>query len=375
MNENKALNKNNFSSIMKVIQNEIKDIIIDKYISTIMRLNLEIIILKDKYSIIEKLANKSLKKLMLIERSPKKKIKKHVNSPIKQDLNSSNDLMLNSTQIKSIKDTTTISELDSTVLTANFSPKTQKIECKRIIFKKQDPNKNKKKQIYSKSSHSKQTMSYIKTNKNSSQINKKKKINSMNSDYMINSYENSEKKVNKNNSMVKSNLDITDNYLNDSKKENLNEPFIKRRERSSSVKSINLNETSMITNSFDYDGKNKKHLEYNNSKILNDYTKKNNYLNNSSIIGQKIRHIKIISNMGNKNNQNQNNSLKKNFSQGGNVSLRKNNFSKSPQPTGNDNESEFKNTSIVKISLAPENFNNNSLISNKNILTKYQDII
>jgi len=32
MNENKALNKNNFSSIMKVIQNEIKDIIIDKYI-------------------------------------------------------------------------------------------------------------------------------------------------------------------------------------------------------------------------------------------------------------------------------------------------------------------------------------------------------
>ena len=58
MNENKALNKNNFSSIMKVIQNEIKDIIIDKYISTIMRLNLEIIILKDKYSIIEKLANK-----------------------------------------------------------------------------------------------------------------------------------------------------------------------------------------------------------------------------------------------------------------------------------------------------------------------------
>ena len=375
MNENKALNKNNFSSIMKAIQNEIKDIIIDKYISTIMTLNLEIIILKDKYSIIEKLANKSLKKLMLIERSPKKKIKKHVNSPIKQDLNSSNDLMLNSTQIKSIKDTTTISELDSTVLTANFSPKTQKIECKRIIFKKQDPNKNKKKQIYSKSSHSKQTMSYIKTNKNSSQINKKKKINSMNSDYMINSYANSEKKVNKNNSQVKSNLDITDNYLNDSKKENLNEPFIKRRERSSSVKSINLNETSMITNSFDYDGKNKKHLEYNNSKILHDYTKKNNYLNNSSIIGQKIRHIKIISNMGNKNNQNQNNSLKKNFSQGGNVSLRKNNFTKSPQPTGNDNLSEFKNTSIVKISLAPENFNNNSLISNKNILTKYQDII
>ena len=49
MNENKALNKNNFSSIMKAIQNEIKDIIIDKYISTIMRLNLEIIILKDKY--------------------------------------------------------------------------------------------------------------------------------------------------------------------------------------------------------------------------------------------------------------------------------------------------------------------------------------
>ena len=79
--------------------------------------------------------------------------------------------------------------------------------------------------------------------------------------------------------------------------------------------------------------------------------------------------------MGNKNNQNQNNSLKKNFSQGGNVSLRKNNFTKSPQPTGNDNLTEFKNTSIVKISLAPENFNNNSLISNKNILTKYQDII
>ena len=105
--------KSNYSSIMKAIQNEIKDIIIDKFISIIMKQNLEILILKSKYDSIEKLTNKSLKKLMLLtEKNPKtKKLKKHLNSPIKQDLNSSNDFMTNSTQFRTAKDTTLLSEL------------------------------------------------------------------------------------------------------------------------------------------------------------------------------------------------------------------------------------------------------------------------
>ena len=70
-------NKSNYSSIMKAIQNQIKDIIIDKFISIIMKQNLEILILKSKYDSIEKLTNESLKKLMLLtEKNPKtKKIK------------------------------------------------------------------------------------------------------------------------------------------------------------------------------------------------------------------------------------------------------------------------------------------------------------
>ena len=184
MNEKKDLNSKDFSLIKKTIQNEIRDIIIDKLLSTIMKQNLEIIILKEKYESIEKIANKSLKKLMsILEHNPKKN---NLNTQLIQDLNVSGNDLSNSTQIFSARDSTLVSDLDSTILLTNFSPE-PKIECKRIIFKKGDNKirveKNKKKYLPPKSSHNKQSISYLsysKTNLNSlnmnnNNLNKKKK--------------------------------------------------------------------------------------------------------------------------------------------------------------------------------------------------------
>ena len=376
---------------MKAIQNQIKDIIIDKFISIIMKQNLEILILKSKYDSIEKLTNESLKKLMLLtEKNPKtKKIKKHLNSPIKQDLNSSNDFMTNSTQFRTAKDTTLLSELNSTMLSTNFSPTIQKIECKKIIFKKTDSinkkEKNKKKQINSKNLNNKKATSsiiQIRPSCNSPNYisNNKKKSNLINQkEFVITSYGSSEKRLNKKNSIVK--FDLDSNYLNHSKKKgNLIEPFFRKKERSSSVKAINnYNETKIISNSFCESNKkknNKKYLEYDNSKILNSSSSKN-YLNNSSIISQKIRHIKTISDMGNEiiKIQNPFQILKKNFSQSGqflNVENLKD-VNKSPESYRNNNLIDLKNSSIVKISLASENpnSNDNSSIDKKNIKKKY----
>ena len=382
--------KSNYSSIMKAIQNQIKDIIIDKFISIIMKQNLEILILKSKYDSIEKLTNESLKKLMLLtEKNPKtKKIKKHLNSPIKQDLNSSNDFMTNSTQFRTAKDTTLLSELNSTMLSTNFSPTIQKIECKKIIFKKTDSinkkEKNKKKQINSKNLNNKKATSsiiQIRPSCNSPNYisNNKKKSNLINQkEFVITSYGSSEKRLNKKNSIVK--FDLDSNYLNHSKKKgNLIEPFFRKKERSSSVKAINYNETKIISNSFCESNKkknNKKYLEYDNSKILNSSSSKN-YLNNSSIISQKIRHIKTISDMGNEiiKIQNPFQILKKNFSQSGqflNIENLKN-VNKSPESNRNNNLFELKNSSIVRISLASENINSNDSysIDKKNIKKKY----
>ncbi len=262
-------NKSNYSSIMKAIQNQIKDIIIDKFISIIMKQNLEMLILKSKYDSIEKLTNKSLKKLILLtEKNPKtKNIKKHLNSPIKQDLNSSNDFMTNSTQFRTAKDTTLLSELNSTMFSTNFSPKVQKIECKKIIFKKTESinkkEKNKKKQVNSKNINNKiatSSITKIRPNCNSPNciLNNKKKSNLINQkEYIITSYGSSEKKLNKKNTMVKFDLD-SESYLNLSKKGNLIEPFLRRKERSSSVKAINNNETKVISNSFCESNKKKK---------------------------------------------------------------------------------------------------------------------
>ena len=384
-------NKSNYSSIMKAIQNQIKDIIIDKFISIIMKQNLEILILKSKYDSIEKLTNKSLKKLMLLtEKNPKtKKIKKHLNSPIKQDLNSSSDFMTNSTQFRTAKDTTLLSELNSTMFSTNFSPKVQKIECKKIIFKKTDSinkkEKNKKKQVSSKNLNNKKvttsSITKLRPNCNSPNciFNNKKKSNLINQkEYVITSYGSSEKKLNKKNSMVKFDLDSESN-LNLSKKGNFLEPFLRKKERSSSVKAINFNETKVISNSFCESNKkknNKKYLEYDNSKILNSSSSKN-YLNNSSIISQKIRHIKTISDMGNEiiKIQNPFQILKKNFSQSGqflNIENLKN-VNKSPESNRNNNLFELKNSSIVRISLASENINSNDSysIDKKNIKKKY----
>ena len=384
-------NKSNYSSIMKAIQNQIKDIIIDKFISIIMKQNLEILILKSKYDSIEKLTNKSLKKLMLLtEKNPKtKKIKKHLNSPIKQDLNSSSDFMTNSTQFRTAKDTTLLSELNSTMFSTNFSPKVQKIECKKIIFKKTDSinkkEKNKKKQVSSKNLNNKKvttsSITKLRPNCNSPNciFNNKKKSNLINQkEYVITSYGSSEKKLNKKNSMVKFDLDSESN-LNLSKKGNFLEPFLRKKERSSSVKAINFNETKVISNSFCESNKknnNKQYLEYDNSKILNSSSSKN-YLNNSSIISQKIRHIKTISDMGNEiiKIQNPFQILKKNFSQSGqflNIENLKN-VNKSPESNRNNNLFELKNSSIVRISLASENINSNDSysIDKKNIKKKY----
>ena len=382
--------KSNYSSIMKAIQNQIKDIIIDKFISIIMKQNLEILILKSKYDSIEKLTNESLKKLMLLtEKNPKtKKIKKHLNSPIKQDLNSSNDFMTNSTQFRTTKDTTLLSELNSTMLSTNFSPTIQKIECKKIIFKKTDSinkkEKNKKKQINSKNLNNKKATSsiiQIRPSCNSPNYisNNKKKSNLINQkEFVITSYGSSEKRLNKKNSIVK--FDLDSNYLNHSKKKgNLIEPFFRKKERSSSVKAINYNETKIISNSFCESNKkknNKKYLEYDNSKILNSSSSKN-YLNNSSIISQKIRHIKTISDMGNEiiKLQNPFKILKKNFSQNEkflNIQNLKE-VSKSSQTNRNNNLIELRNSSIVKISLASENLNSSDSCSfdKKNIKKKY----
>lgn len=383
-------NKSNYSSIMKAIQNQIKDIIIDKFISIIMKQNLEILILKSKYDSIEKLTNESLKKLMLLtEKNPKtKKIKKHLNSPIKQDLNSSNDFMTNSTQFRTAKDTTLLSELNSTMLSTNFSPTIQKIECKKIIFKKTDSinkkEKNKKKQINSKNLNNKKATSsiiQIRPSCNSPNYisNNKKKSNLINQkEFVITYYGSSEKRLNKKNSIVK--FDLDSNYLNHSKKKgNLIEPFFRKKERSSSVKAINYNETKIISNSFCESNKkknNKKYLEYDNSKILNSSSSKN-YLNNSSIISQKIRHIKTISDMGNEiiKLQNPFKILKKNFSQNEkflNIQNLKE-VSKSSQTNRNNNLIELRNSSIVKISLASENLNSSDSCSfdKKNIKKKY----
>jgi Asp-tRNA(Asn)/Glu-tRNA(Gln) amidotransferase B subunit len=82
--------KNYYSIIMKSIQNEIKDFIIDKYLSIIMNQNIKIKELKIKSKNLEKLANKCLKKLL--SHKEEKSLKKIQNSKEKkEDLNSSKD--------------------------------------------------------------------------------------------------------------------------------------------------------------------------------------------------------------------------------------------------------------------------------------------
>ena len=381
MNEKKDLNSKDFSLIKKTIQNEIRDIIIDKLLSTIMKQNLEIIILKEKYESIEKIANKSLKKLMsILEHNPKKN---NLNTQLIQDLNVSGNDLSNSTQIFSARDSTLVSDLDSTILLTNFSPE-PKIECKRIIFKKGDNKirveKNKKKYLPPKSSHNKQSISYLsysKTNLNSlnmnnNNLNKKKKNNINSNDCIISSY--GEKKLNKKNTFVKFEQETNQNNsnLNSSKKGNYIEPFLIRSERCNSVKSNNINDDT-ITNSFDDDNKkNKKYLEYysnSHSKILNSCSSKG-VLNSN---GQKIKHIKTVTDIESFHIQNPFKSLKKNYSQTGKkFSLDKNLISRSPQITRNNIINDNKNSSVVKISLASENYssnNNNLIVDRKSIKT------
>ena len=381
MNEKNDFNSKDFSLIKKTIHNEIRDIIIDKLLSKIMKQNLELIALKEKYESVEKIANKSLKKLMLIlEHNP---IKNNLNTQLLQDLNVSGNDLSNSTQIFSAIDSTLVSDLDSTMLLTNFSPE-PKIECKRIIFKKPENKikveKNKKKFLPPKSSNNKQSISYLsnsKTNLNSfnmnnNNLNKKKKNNINSNDCIISSY--GEKKLNKKNTFVKFEQETNQNNsnLNSLKKGNYIEPFLIRSERCNSVKSNNINDDTIINSFDDTNKKNRKYYEYNNnshSKILNSYSSKG-VLNSN---GQKIKHLKTVSDIESFHIQNPFKSLKKNYSQTGKkISLDKNLISRSPQITRNNIINDNKSSSIVKISLASENYNsnnNNFLIDRKIIKT------
>jgi hypothetical protein len=340
--------------IMKNIQNELRNVIIDKYISMIMKLNKEKEILKEKYEKIEKLTNKVLKKLMLQDDKNQKKIY--------QDLNSSNDIITNcnSTRFITALDRTIESDIDySKILINNFSPKESKIEYKKISFKKPELKYGSEKTLKSRNYFPKNNKQlFSKSNINSSvklECKKRKNLSNMN-DYVISSYDN-DKKLKSKGSIVKFNLNTENN--NNTTKGNLIEPLI-RKERSSSVKKINSNDTIIITNSFEYKGKKTKKYFENNTKVLNASSSKN-YLNNSSIIGKKIRHIKTMSdNIGSEFIQNPSKIFKKNLTKknGKYLNLESLVFSKSPQNKRN-HLIDYKNTSVVKISLASEKINEN----------------
>ena len=167
MSEINSLNKKYFTLIMKSIQNEIKDTIIDKFILKIINQNIIINKLKNKCEKLEKISSKCLKKLL----SKNEKYNELI------DLNISNDFLYSN--INSSQFFTITSDLDSTNLTSNFSPKVSTIECKKITFKKKD--------------------SFDKNEKN------KKKINHIN------------------------NQKYTNNNINQYKNNELNSPFLKRK--------------------------------------------------------------------------------------------------------------------------------------------------
>jgi hypothetical protein len=119
MSEKKFLKENN--SRMKLIQNEIKEIIIEKLLLKIMNQNKEIIKLKEKCEYLEKLSINCLKKLL--NKKNKNNEKKNINlSPY-----------------FSPRDITFNSDVDSINLINNFCPL---IECKKIIFKKKETFSN-----------------------------------------------------------------------------------------------------------------------------------------------------------------------------------------------------------------------------------------
>jgi hypothetical protein len=349
--------KNYYSIIMKSIQNEIKDFIIDKYLSIIMNQNIKLKELKIKSENFEKLANKCLKKLLSYKE--KKTLKKIQNSKEKKtDLNSSNDCNFsNSSQYFSARDATLQSDLDSTNLTSNFSPKVSTIECKKITFKKKDNNIEKNEKLKKKTNYNnyysnnfiqKNYINHLNNYKNQ-ELNSpflKKKKNSIIGYYY--DFDNNIKRVQKNSSIQ---IDTNNTEVNLRKPNNIKD-YNKLRESPKSVKKIYNNDNSIITTPNENLTKNKKFSL--NNKIINSSSSKNCLCNNS-IIGQKIRHIKTLSDIGNapfKNNKN----LKKNS-----IHIHKNTsdngLSKSPESTRSNLNNEFK-SSIVKITLAPENISN-----------------
>ncbi len=108
-------------SRMKLIQNEIKEIIIEKFLLKIMNQNKEIIKLKEKCEYLEKLSINCLKKIL--NKKNKNYEKKNINlSPYLTP-----------------RDITFNSDVDSINLINNFCPL---IECKKIIFKKKETFSN-----------------------------------------------------------------------------------------------------------------------------------------------------------------------------------------------------------------------------------------
>ena len=132
--------------------------------------------------------------------------------------------------------------------------------------------------------------------------------------------------------------------INIKKNNNIIKEKIKKRDRPKITKKLNLNQNSLTQNI-----NNKIKKLSSNNKIIHSSSSKN-YLNNTNFIEQKIHHIKTLSDIDSiKNIKNKLNTL--------NIIHNENNLSKSPVSNRSNINNEFK-SSIVKITLVPENFFN-----------------
>ena len=132
--------------------------------------------------------------------------------------------------------------------------------------------------------------------------------------------------------------------INEIVNNNIIKEKIKIRDSPKITKKLNLNQNSLTKNI-----KNKIKKLSSNNKIIHSSSSKN-YLNNTNFIEQKIHHIKTLSDIDSiKNIKNKLNTL--------NIIHNENNLSKSPVSNRSNINNEFK-SSIVKITLVPENFFN-----------------
>ena len=302
MSEKKFLKENN--SRMKLIQNEIKEIIIEKLLLKIMNQNKEIIKLKEKCEYLEKLSINCLKKLL--NKKNKNNEKKNINlSPY-----------------FSPRDITFNSDVDSINLINNFCPL---IECKKIIFKKKETFSNE----------------IIKNNNNKNDFLIKFKSPEINSSYV--------KKQNKN--LINCLSDINKKKTNKKNNKNFFMEISETKKSKEKIKNNN-NSTKKLINLNNISNDNNNILNKNNylnNKIKHSSSSKN-YLNNS--IEKQKKNIKTLSYNENYNIHSRHLKKKqsKNYLNTENLF-----FSKSPQTMRNNLINDFRNSSIVKITLSPEN--------------------